>query len=107
MKRPKLDILSDNPNDFDKIVSSPGLHVTMSEGQWDTMLETSYEMGAVLIELDEDEEPIKFYKLDLECCPICGNSEKMRIKLDKENGTNVFCESCGHTEWNPDVQHYE
>lgn len=36
--------------------------VTMSVGQWDTMLSVFYEDGAVLLELDEHEQPVAAYQ---------------------------------------------
>lgn len=36
--------------------------VTMSVGQWDSLLAASYEAGFVLLELDDDERPIRAYQ---------------------------------------------
>lgn len=41
----------------------PGVIITMSTGQWDAFLETGYEHGFTLVELDENENPIKVYRL--------------------------------------------
>ncbi|MCI0615273.1 hypothetical protein L0244_19960 [bacterium] len=40
----------------------PELIVTMSEGQWDKLLEISYERGWILLEVNDDEQPIKAYR---------------------------------------------
>lgn len=37
-------------------------YCTMSEGQWDTLLETAYQLGWVLLELDEDEHVLRAYQ---------------------------------------------
>ena len=40
----------------------PGLiMITMSSGQWDHILEGLYREGAVLLELDDDENPVAAY----------------------------------------------
>lgn len=39
-----------------------GLFITMSPGQWDTLLQSVYDRGGVLIELDENEIPVKAYQ---------------------------------------------
>jgi hypothetical protein len=36
--------------------------VTMSVGQWDSLLAASYEAGFVLLELDDDERPVRAYQ---------------------------------------------
>jgi hypothetical protein len=36
--------------------------VTMSTGQWDAVLQASYDAGFVLLELDEDERPVAAYQ---------------------------------------------
>lgn len=35
--------------------------VTMSIGQWDTLLAAAYGSGWILLELDDDERPVKAY----------------------------------------------
>ena len=43
--------------------SRPGqLVMTMSEGQWDGMLSAAYAQGWILLELDDDEKPVKAYQ---------------------------------------------
>jgi len=36
--------------------------ITMSVGQWDAVLSSSYEVGFVLLELDDDERPVGAYQ---------------------------------------------
>jgi len=38
------------------------LIITMSEGQWDETLSAAYEQGWVLLELDENEQPVRAFK---------------------------------------------
>lgn len=38
------------------------VNITMSTGQWDGFLEAAYEAGFNLIELDENERPIRAYR---------------------------------------------
>jgi hypothetical protein len=41
----------------------PGLcYMTMSAGQWDVTLETAYSAGWVLVEVDDDEAPVRAYR---------------------------------------------
>lgn len=41
----------------------PGkLTITMSEGQWDALLQAAYDAGDVLLELDDHEQPIRAYR---------------------------------------------
>jgi hypothetical protein len=35
--------------------------VTMSRDQWDTMLAVAYDLGFILLELDDDERPVAAY----------------------------------------------
>lgn len=44
------------------IIFEPGLKVTMNVGQWDVLLAAAYDSGAVLLELDDNERPIKAYR---------------------------------------------
>jgi hypothetical protein len=37
-------------------------YVTMSEGQWNTLLATAYRTGWVLLEVDEDENIVRAYR---------------------------------------------
>jgi hypothetical protein len=36
--------------------------MTMCEGQWNGILSAAYEQGWVLLELDEDEQPVRAYR---------------------------------------------
>jgi hypothetical protein len=38
------------------------LTVTMSEGQWDGLLQGAYEAGAILLDLDDDERPVRAFQ---------------------------------------------
>ena len=58
MKRP---VLNEITLDGGTILKR-GLIVTMSVGQWDGLLATAYDRGATLLELDDDEMPIKAYR---------------------------------------------
>jgi len=41
----------------------PGqLVMTMAEGQWDGMLSAAYAAGFILLELDENEKPVRAYR---------------------------------------------
>jgi hypothetical protein len=42
--------------------SRPLIVMTMSEGQWDGMLAAAYAAGYVLLELDDDEQPVRAYR---------------------------------------------
>ena len=59
MKRPKLneiDIKTKNP-------FAPGIAtITMSIGQWDLLLQTAYDDNWILLELDDNETPVKAYR---------------------------------------------
>lgn len=58
MKRP---VLNEITLDGGTILKR-GLIVTMSVGQWDGLLAAAYDRGATLLELDDDEMPIKAYR---------------------------------------------
>lgn len=40
----------------------PAVVVTMSEGQWDSFLGAAYAQGFILLELDDDEIPVRAYQ---------------------------------------------
>lgn len=44
------------------IFSKPQAIITMSIGQWDGLLAAAYDSGAILLELDRNEKPIKAYR---------------------------------------------
>ena len=58
MRRPALNEI---PLDGGTILKR-GVIITMSTGQWDGLLAAAYDAGAVLLELDEHEKPIKAYQ---------------------------------------------
>jgi hypothetical protein len=43
-------------------ILNPGVVITMRAGQWDNLLAAAYDTGATLLELDDDETPIKAYR---------------------------------------------
>ena len=62
MKRPPLHEVS-----LDEVMTSllngkPAVNITMSTGQWDAFLQSAYDAGHNLIELDSNEIPIHAYK---------------------------------------------
>lgn len=36
--------------------------ITMSPGQWDNLLQSAYDSGWILLEVDENEKPIRAYR---------------------------------------------
>jgi len=62
MKRPELNEVPLSSTMFGK----PSVSVTMSQGQWDSSLQAAYDAGHNLIELDENEIPVRAYKKRLE-----------------------------------------
>jgi hypothetical protein len=47
----------------DALQLRPGtVTLTMSEGQWDTLLQAGYDLGFVLLELDDNENPVGAYQ---------------------------------------------
>ena len=40
----------------------PAVIVTMSVGQWDVFLSAAYDGGCILLELDDDEIPVRAYR---------------------------------------------
>lgn len=59
MKRPVLNKLKREQ----VVLFEPGsLTVTMSIGQWDNLLQAAYDRGAIMIELDDDENPVAAYR---------------------------------------------
>ena len=42
--------------------SKPVLVMTMAQGQWDAMLSAAYAAGYVLLELDDEERPVRAYR---------------------------------------------
>ena len=57
MKRPVL-----NETPLGGIMLKPSVIVTMSIDQWDGLLAAAYDRGATLLELDDNETPIRAYR---------------------------------------------
>jgi|AntAceMinimDraft_17_1070374.scaffolds.fasta_scaffold110921_2 hypothetical protein len=60
MKRPELNEIVLNETILGG--GKPALNVTMSVGQWDELLQAAYDSGAILIELDRNERPIRAFR---------------------------------------------
>ena len=60
MKIRRPTVLNEIP--LEGVFSSPQVIVTMSTGQWDKLLEAAYDSGAILLELDDSETPLKAYR---------------------------------------------
>jgi hypothetical protein len=60
MKNSRPTVLNEIP--IGGIMAKPQVVVTMSTGQWDGLLAAAYDSGAVLLEVDEHERPIKAYQ---------------------------------------------
>jgi len=58
MKRP---VLNEIPIDGATILK-PGLTVTISIGQWDKLLKAAYDGGATLLELNDNETPVRAFR---------------------------------------------
>jgi hypothetical protein len=58
MKRP---VLNEIPLNGGTIIKR-GVIVTMSVGQWDGVLEAAYDRGHILLELDDNEIPVRVYQ---------------------------------------------
>lgn len=57
MKRPELHEIA-----ISDAINRCIFTVTMSTGQWDGFLESAYNAGAALLELDENEMPVRAYQ---------------------------------------------
>jgi hypothetical protein len=44
------------------IGTKPGLVITMTVGQWDSMLSAAYAEGWILLEVDAQEQPVRAYR---------------------------------------------
>jgi Mlc titration factor MtfA (ptsG expression regulator) len=62
MTRPELNEADVKAAVSDMLNGVPNWYCTMSVGQWDAFLQAAYERGAVLIELDDAERPIRAYR---------------------------------------------
>lgn len=62
MKRPVLNKVSLDDVMNGLLDGKPSVNVTMSPGQWDTFLQCAYDAGHNLIEVDDNEMPVKAYR---------------------------------------------
>ena len=62
MQKPDLNEISIVDAFYAMSITSGQLIVTMSPGQWDALLQAAYNDGAVLLELDEQENPRRAYR---------------------------------------------
>lgn len=60
MRRPELNEVPLSTTIFG--TGKPSVNITMSQGQWDGFLQAAYESGHYLIELDDNEIPVKAYR---------------------------------------------
>jgi hypothetical protein len=60
MKRPVLNEVPLNSTIWG--TGKPSVNITMSAGQWNGFLQAAYDAGHNLIELDEDEVPVRAYR---------------------------------------------
>lgn len=56
MKRPILDQVELNKAKTCKLI------ITMSSGQWDALLDEGYNRGALLLEIDQNEQPVRAFQ---------------------------------------------
>jgi hypothetical protein len=61
MKRPELNEIC-LQEAIKRTFYAPTITITMSQGQWDGLLAASYDIGAVLLELDDHEVPVRAYQ---------------------------------------------
>jgi len=66
MKRPVLNKVSLDDVMNGLLGGEPSATVTMSPGQWDGFLHAAYDAGHNLIELDENEIPVRAYRKKME-----------------------------------------
>lgn len=66
MKRPVLNKVSLDDVMNGLLGGKPSATVTMSQGQWDGFLQAAYDTGHNLIELDENEIPVRAYRKKME-----------------------------------------
>jgi len=51
-----------HPMRLDEAIKARTRKMTMSDGQWNPLLSAAYEQGWILLELDEDEKPVRAYQ---------------------------------------------
>ena len=63
MKRPKLKMM-DLKKAIEEMLGGgkPCCSITMSTGQWDNLLQISYDHGWILLEVNENEIPVAAYR---------------------------------------------
>ena len=66
MKRPELNEVSLDDVMNALLSGKPSVNITMSQGQWDGFLQAAYEAGHNLIDLDDDEIPVRAYRKKLD-----------------------------------------
>jgi hypothetical protein len=64
MKRPKLNEVPLSSTMFG--TGKPSVNITMSQGQWDGFLQAAYDAGHNLIELNDNEFPVRAYRKKLD-----------------------------------------
>ena len=57
MERPELKEIP-----VDGVFDGSSVIITMSRGQWDDFLQAAYNNGIILLEVDENEIPVKAYR---------------------------------------------
>jgi len=62
MKRPELNEVDLSTARTGLFNGRGGLCVTMSPGQWDALLDEAYRRGALLLEIDQNEQPVRAYQ---------------------------------------------
>ena len=62
MKRPELNEIPLREAMAGILGGGGGLIITMSVGQWDALLDEGYNRGALLLEIDQNEQPVKAYQ---------------------------------------------
>lgn len=62
MKRPVLNEVPLNPVMESLLGGEPSVNISMNQGQWDGFLQSAYDAGHNLIELDDKEIPVRAYR---------------------------------------------
>lgn len=66
MKQPILNEIPSEQAINHILEGTAGLILTMSHGQWDELLAAGYDQGAILLELDKNETPVRVYRKNLD-----------------------------------------
>lgn len=64
MKRPQLNAIP-LLDAIEDIGSRPAAVITLSVGQWDALLATTYDQGWTLLEVDDAEQPVAAYRKEV------------------------------------------